>query len=80
MPGCRPVSYTHLDVYKRQVYKCFVLCQPLEGAFAPNLETMDCGFFALEDLPELSTGRVVREQLELCLQAAKQPEFIPQFD
>ena len=62
------------------VYKCFALCQPLDGVFAPNLETMDCGFFTMEDLPELSTGRVVREQLELCVKAAAQPDFLPQFD
>ena len=24
--GVNPVSYTHLDVYKRQIYKCFFHC------------------------------------------------------
>lgn len=62
------------------VYKFFVLCQPQGGGFVDNLETIKRGYFSLEDLPELSTGRVTREQIQMCLKAAADPLWQPEFD
>ena len=51
------------------VCKVFVLCELLGGSFQPNLETLDSGWFALEELPPLSTGKTSREQISMCFDA-----------
>lgn len=51
------------------VCKVFVLCTLLGGAFRPNLETIGSGWFGLDELPVLSTGKVTAEQIKLCFDA-----------
>lgn len=62
------------------IYKIMVLCKRISGSFTANIETSDCGFFSPDDLPELSTGRITREQIDLCFQAVRDPGFMPFFD
>ena len=76
-----------LDARKRNpepapygIYKIMVECKRISGAFAANIETSACSFFPLDDLPELSKGRITREQIELCFQAARDEDFVPFFD
>lgn len=46
------------------VYKLFFLCRATGPAGAPDaLETLDVGWFALDALPPLSTGRVTARQV-----------------
>ena len=46
------------------VYKLFFLCRATGPAGAPDaLETLDVGWFALDALPPLSTGRVTARQI-----------------
>jgi ADP-ribose pyrophosphatase YjhB (NUDIX family) len=47
----------------------FVLCEVVGGAFQPNEETTESGYFSLDQLPELNTHKTNPEQLALCLQA-----------
>lgn len=62
------------------VYKIFVLCELVDGSFQKNIETLDSGFFNMGHLPELSTGRVTAEQLELCFRLSGNSCLEPVFD
>ena len=69
-----PVSPFHL-------YKIFFLCEIIDHEALPkNVETCDVGFFSLENLPPLSTGRVTTEQLDLMFQFHNDPLKEPVFD
>ena len=46
-----------------------VQCTPLGGSFQPNLETLDSGFFALDELPALSVEKTTEEQIRMCFDA-----------
>ncbi|MDF2530830.1 MAG: ADP-ribose pyrophosphatase [Clostridia bacterium] len=45
------------------VYKIFIMCEVIGGTTAAGLETSDVGFFALNELPELSVERNTESQL-----------------
>lgn len=60
----------HIDeVSPYGIYKIFVLCKLVGGEFVPNIETEESRFFKIDDLPELSTGRNTKEQIEMCYKA-----------
>jgi ADP-ribose pyrophosphatase YjhB (NUDIX family) len=62
------------------IYKIIMSCRRTGGAFVPNIETTESAFFLPEELPELSLGRTTGEQIELCIRAAGDPNFVPVFD
>lgn len=62
------------------ICKIFVLCTFRGGAFRPNLETVDSGYFALDALPSLSTEKVTREQIAMCFDAYHADHWITQMD
>lgn len=47
------------------VYKLLFLCDVVGGSLTTSIETTDVGFFDLADLPPLSTGRILKEQIDL---------------
>ena len=51
------------DLY--YVYKMFFLCEETGGELKKGMETSDVRFFGSEELPELSTGRNTKNQLEM---------------
>lgn len=51
------------------ICKVFVLCTVLGGSFQPNLETLDSGYFSLDELPPLSTEKVTEAQIRMCFDA-----------
>jgi len=63
------------------VYKLFFLCRR-EGAVQPpaELETLEVGWFGLDELPPLSLGRVNRRQLERALAHHRDPSLPTEFD
>jgi ADP-ribose pyrophosphatase YjhB (NUDIX family) len=63
------------------VYKLFFLCRP-DGAVQPPaaLETLDVGWFAMDELPPLSLGRVNHRQLERALAHHLDPSLPTEFD
>ncbi len=63
------------DAFPYSVYKCFVECDYIEGNYQDNIETIEADFFDLEHLPELSTGRNTKEQIEMCFKARKTAVF-----
>ncbi len=62
------------------VYKVFVRCELLGGAAEASLETSEVAFFAQDDLPPLSTGRVNAEQVRRMFEHARHPEWPTDFD
>lgn len=62
------------------IYKIFVLCELIGGVFEKNIETVESGFFSLEDLPPLSLGRVTKEQIVMCFEAKYNDNFTAIFD
>ena len=62
------------------LYKIFFLCEIIGGESKTSFETDDVGFFGLDELPELSTGRVTRKQIERFFEHYKNPDLPTDFD
>ncbi|MDQ3910870.1 MAG: NUDIX hydrolase [Actinomycetota bacterium] len=63
------------------VYKIFFQCELLGGEpLAAGAETEGVGFFSRDDLPELSLGRVTRQQIERLVELATEGEGSASFD
>ncbi|NLW14214.1 MAG: NUDIX hydrolase [Trueperella sp.] len=56
------------------IWKIFVECEVLGGKFEPNIETTDARYFGMDELPPLARGKTTREQIDLCLRLAREPE------
>lgn len=63
-----------------EIYKIFVLCEPIEGSFTKNIETEASGYYSLEELPELSEDRINKAQIRMCFEAAKNKAYEVVFD
>lgn len=62
------------------LYKIFFLCEIIGGESKTSFETDDVDFFGLDELPELSTGRVTRKQIERFFEHYKNPDLPTDFD
>lgn len=71
----------HTPKFPIAMWKLFFLCR-LTGGYAPpsELETLDVGWFGLDELPELSTGRVLPHELERIVAHAHDPSLPTEFD
>lgn len=56
-------------IYAYKVCKVFALCSLIGGAFAPNIETVESGYFSLEELPPLAAEKNTEEQIKMCFDA-----------
>lgn len=61
-----PLSVQH-------IYKLFFLCDFVGGVPTINLEVSKIDFFALDELPELSTGRVLYEDIAMVFEHYNNP-------
>jgi len=61
-------------------YKVFFQCELLGGAPTHSVETDGVGFFAENDLPDLSIGRVTPRQIARFFQHYRQPDLPTDFD
>lgn len=65
----------------REFYKLFFLCGRVDdGDPAPGDETLDAGFFRLDDLPPLSTARVLASDIAAAFAALADPALPVLFD
>jgi ADP-ribose pyrophosphatase YjhB (NUDIX family) len=62
------------------IYKFFFICELLGGAATPSLETSAVDFFRLEQLPELSLGRVTPAQIARMYEHRRNPDLMTEFD
>ena len=61
-------------------WKMFFLCEITGGAARTSYETTGVDFFALDQLPELSTGRSNAEQIQRMHQHHRNPSLPTEFD
>lgn len=52
-----------------KIMKAFFLCEVEGGKFEKNIETDDCRYFGLNELPKLSVDRNTFEQIKMCFDA-----------
>ncbi len=64
----------------QHIYKCFFLVEIQSGQATPNLEISDIDFFGLDDLPPLSTPRILASQIKLCFEHHQNPHLPCLFD
>ena len=62
------------------IFKAYFLCELTGGEASETLETSDVGFFTLQDLPPLSTGRTSEADLHRLYALAMDPAAPADFD
>ncbi len=62
------------------LWKAFFVCELLGGQARPSIETSAAGFFAADDLPPLSQGRVSVGQVQLMFEHQRNPQLPAAFD
>lgn len=66
--------------YAYNVCKVFVLCEIIGGEFTANIETTETAYFALDELPVLAEEKTRKEQIAMCFEAYKNPDWQVKFD
>ncbi len=61
-------------------YKLFFLCELLSGSATPSIETTEVGFFAENEIPELSIARVTSCQISKFFDYSRNPDWHTAFD
>ena len=56
------------------------MCTELGGSFQPNSETVASGWFSLEALPPLATGKTTEKQIKMCFDAHRAEHWETVFD
>ncbi|WP_283152910.1 NUDIX hydrolase [Guptibacillus hwajinpoensis] len=62
------------------IYKVMIECELVGGDAAESIETSDCGFFAQDELPPLSTGRITESQVGMLYNLHNNVTLPPVFD
>ncbi|GAB2707232.1 NUDIX hydrolase N-terminal domain-containing protein [Nocardia thraciensis] len=70
----------HQPVFPYHVYKLFFLCNTISHGEPSPVETMEIGWFPVDDLPELSHTRVLDSQIQLLHEHWNKPELPTVFD
>jgi ADP-ribose pyrophosphatase YjhB (NUDIX family) len=66
--------------HPQHIYKLFFLCEITGGQPSPSDETSDVAFFGEHEIPELSLGRVLPEQISRLFQHYRNPELPTDYD
>jgi ADP-ribose pyrophosphatase YjhB (NUDIX family) len=66
----------HID----SIYKLLFICEITGGAATPSDETSEVAFFAQNELPPLSLGRINVEQIDRMYEHYRHPELATDFD
>jgi len=73
-------KYAYRSHFPHHVYKMFYLCEIISGAPKENLEISDIQFFERTALPELSTERVLPEDIEMIFKYHEDKDLPTFFD
>ncbi|MGH8143055.1 MAG: NUDIX hydrolase [Steroidobacteraceae bacterium] len=74
----RRQGYAYRHPYS--IYKLFFLCELTGGTARASIETSEVEFFAPEELPPLSTGRVNAHQIARMFEHWRDPALATEFD
>lgn len=67
-------------LYAYGVCKIFVLCKFLGGRFEKNSETLQSRWFGEDELPALAEEKNTAQQIRMCFQASRDPDWKVQFE
>ena len=70
----------NVPIYAYGVCKIFVLCYEIGGKFEKNVETVESRYFDEDHIPELSTEKNNEEQIHMCFEAYRHPNWKTLFD
>lgn len=62
------------------VYKIFIHCEEVTSDIKPGMETSEVDFFGLNELPQLSTPRNTKEQIEMLFDMVHSTNYNPIID
>ena len=62
------------------IYKLFFQCELIGGSASISIETEDVGFFAEDNIPELSLGRILPNQITKLFEHYHNPNLAAEFD
>ncbi|TKD72538.1 NUDIX hydrolase [Pseudalkalibacillus hwajinpoensis] len=62
------------------IYKMIIGCELVGGNATDSIETSDCGFFSLDNLPPLSDGRITESQITMLFTLYDNPSLPTVFD
>ena len=67
-------------IYPYGVCKIFVECEVMGGEFVENIETVEIGYFSLDNLPKLAEEKCTQKQVEMCFEAKNNKNWQVLFD
>jgi ADP-ribose pyrophosphatase YjhB (NUDIX family) len=70
----------HVPPFPFHVYKLFVQCEITGGVGAASTETTQVGFFAEDELPDLSPSRTTARQASWCFEHRRSPHLPAHLD
>ena len=62
------------------LYKLIFQCEIVGGSPTPSIETEEVGFFAEDNIPELSLGRILPNQITKLFEHYRNPNLAAEFD
>ncbi|MGJ3250961.1 MAG: NUDIX hydrolase [Elainellaceae cyanobacterium] len=73
-------KHAHTPLLPFHVYKLFIRCELTGGEPRTSIETSDVGFFGEDELPVLSTSRVLASQIQRFFEHYRNPDLPTDFD
>lgn len=70
----------NVKVHAHKIIAVYLLCSVQGGAFVPNSETVESGYFGPDELPELALEKNTPEQIALCFEAYHTENWQTDFD
>ena len=67
-------------IYPYGVCKVFVECEVMGGEFVENIETVEIGYFSIDNLPKLAEEKCTQKQVEMCFEAKNNKNWHVLFD
>ena len=67
-------------IYPYGVCKVFVECEVMGGEFVENIETVEIGYFSIDNLPRLAEEKCTPKQVEMCFEAKNNKNWQVLFD
>ena len=73
-------KHAHRPLWHYHIYKLFFICELLGGEPKKSIETEEIEFFAQDNLPPLSPGKVLTHQIDLMFEHHRKPDLPVYFD